>query len=75
MSGEEESSVVWEISVNAVGGKNLKHASLKSFFMAKLGVSAGENLYKELMRGVDDATHTAIDLGHAGGLFIQYRSL
>jgi hypothetical protein len=75
MSDSENDAVVWEISAPAGDKKSHDSVSLESFFMAKLGVNAGKNLYKELMRVVTDSATTAVDLGSPCGQFVNYRRL
>lgn len=75
MSDNDEETVVWEISAAVVDPKNVSTVSLESFFMAKLGVNAGKNLYKELLRVLDKHANTAVDLGQPRGPFVNYRSL
>lgn len=75
MSDNDEDAVVWEISDVAADPKNMAAASLESFFMAKLGVNAGKNLYKELLRVIDNPATIAVDLGQPRGPFVNYRSV
>jgi hypothetical protein len=67
-------SDVWEISNIADSKKNSGIGSLEAFFTAKLGFSAGKNLYKELLRVLDASDNTAIDLAKPKGPFVHYRS-
>jgi len=65
--------VIWEIVDSAAGEKISAFDSLESFFMSKLGFSAGKNLYKELLRAVSADKDTAVDLTTKRGKFVKYR--
>jgi hypothetical protein len=75
MSDDAEDAVIWEISAREPTPKNPATISLESFFMAKLGVNAGKNLYKELLRVIDKSDNVAVNLGEPCGPFVKYRSL
>lgn len=80
MTAANDNSSTWRvIPVNSKtdGGKNL---TVESFLTAKLGLSTGKRLYKELVAAAKEATKSitgspAIDLTGKGGAFISAQEL
>jgi hypothetical protein len=72
----ENCQIAYVDAKNAAG----KPLTLESFLTAKLGVSAGRRLYKELVTAAKDATSScpgaaAIDLNSKSGEFISVQEL
>jgi len=78
MSNEDE--VTWKINDVVVKNETGKAIMLESFLTAKLGVSAGKRLYKELVTAVTAAVQSpggfaAVDLSVKNGQFISLHEI
>lgn len=68
--------LIWQIEAVQENKKTPVPLSLESFFMAKMGRSAGKQLYKDLLISVSQlgSGPVAVDLAEKHGPFVTYRS-
>lgn len=73
---DEDDKVIWQIWAIDADKKITVPLSLESFFRAKMGVSAGRQLYKDLLASVSQLGRgtVAVDLAEKHGPFVEYRS-